>query len=395
MSCSSVRTLRFTSLLLLGFALLACPIPAFAQGTIIDHTCIDITAIPQAAIEQAKSDLHIGYGHTSHGSQLTTGMTGLVGFANGGGLGLSHPTDIFAWNNGGTGGALDLEEGASYGSGWLELDCGYYPSWVDETEEYLDDASHADVNVIIWSWCGQASSRTEQSMIDTYLDPMDQLEAQYPGVTFVYMTGHADGSGEMGNLHLRNQQIRDYCIANDKVLFDFYDIECYNPDGVYFGDQYVSDDCSYTGGNWAIEWQDSHVEDVDWYSCTAAHTQPLNANLKAYACWWLWATLAGWDPETAVADSGDEILRAAALRQNSPNPFNPLTSIDFSVARTCDVTLRVYDVTGRLVETLVSREYSHGSYTVPFDADGLPSGLYFCELAAGRQAETMKMVLLK
>jgi len=395
MNCSSILTLRLTSLLVLGFTLLVCTAPVLAQGTIVDHTCTDVTEIPESAIETAKADLHIGYGHTSHGSQLTTGMTGLVAFANGGGLGLSHPTDIFAWNNGGTGGALDLEEGDGYGTGWLDHDCGYYPNWVDETEEYLDDPSHADVNVIIWSWCGQVGSQTEQSMIDNYLAPMTQLELDYPGVMFVYMTGHADGSGEAGNLHLRNQQIRDYCIANDKVLYDFYDIECYDPDAEYFGDRFVDDGCYYTGGNWAIEWQDAHVEGVDWYSCSAAHTQPLNANQKAYACWWLWAALAGWDPETAVCDPGDEMVRRPVLRQNTPNPFNPTTTIRFTISETCDVTLRIYDVKGRLVDTLAEREYSHGSHSVSFDADGLPSGMYFCELAAGRQTDVMKMVLLK
>ena len=266
-----------------------------AQGKIIDHNCTDITKIPESAINQAKATLHIGYGLTSHGSQLTAGMKELREFANNGGLGLSHPQDIFRWNNGGTDGALDLEEGDGYGSGWLDHDCGYYPDWVNETRQYLDDSSHADVNVIIWSWCGQASGRTEQSMLDMYLTPMSQLEEEYPGVTFVYMTGHADGSGETGNLHLRNQQIKNYCIANNKVLYDYYDIECYDPDGNYFGDKNVNDDCSYTGGNWAIEWQNSHTEGVDWYMCNSAHSQPLNANRKAYAAWWLWAVLAGWD----------------------------------------------------------------------------------------------------
>ena len=255
---------KIRSIIFLFFLIAAWQIKVFPQGIIIDHNCTDITSIPESAINQAKANLHIGYGHTSHGSQLTTGMTGLVAFANNGGLGLSLPQDIFAWNNGGTNGALDLEEGDGYGSGWLDHDCGYYPEWVNETREYLDDPSHSDVNVIIWSWCGQVSGRSEQEMIDTYLAPMSQLESEYPDVKFVYMTGHADGTGLSGNLHLRNQQIRNYCISNNKVLYDFYDIECYDPDNNYFGDKNVNDDCSYTGGNWAIEWQSTHTEGVDW-----------------------------------------------------------------------------------------------------------------------------------
>jgi hypothetical protein len=149
---------------------------------------------------------------------------------------------------------------------------------------------------------------------------MNQLEIDYPDVTFVYMTGHANGTGETGNVHIRNQQIRDYCMANNKVLYDFYDIECYDPDGNYFGDNFVTDACAYDsngdgnpnndGANWAIEWQDSHVAGVDWYSCSSAHSEPLNANRKAYAAWWLWARIAGWNPD------GEEETQLLSLHNN-------------------------------------------------------------------------------
>ncbi len=72
-----------------------------------------------------------------------------------------------------------------------------------------------------------------------------QLEAEYPDVTFVYMTGHLDGTGEEGNLFQRNNQIRDFCLANDKVLFDFADIESYDPDGNYFLRPFATDSCDY------------------------------------------------------------------------------------------------------------------------------------------------------
>jgi hypothetical protein len=264
---------------------------------IVDHTSTDIAGIPRQWLDAAKANLHIAYGHTSHGSQLTTGMTGLVAFANGGGLGLSLPDDFFAWNGGGTGGALDLRDTPFPGAS--DLGNPDFTSWAAATRTYLD--ANADVNVVIWSWCGQVSSASEAN-IDTYLSLMSGLESDYPGVTFVYLTGHLDGTGLDGNLHLRNEQIRAWCSANDKVLYDFADIETYNPDGVWFGNRNANDACQYdsddTGSldaNWAAAWQDSHTEGVDWYVCTSAHSEPLNANLKAWAAWWLWARVAGWD----------------------------------------------------------------------------------------------------
>ncbi len=312
------------SCLILNFMHSSSPIVHAAEPIIIDHACTDITQVPQSAIELAKANLHIAYGHTSHGSQLTTGMTGLVTFANSGGMGLSLPTDIFAWNNGGTGEALDFHDYFKSG----DLGNPDRTTWAQRTRNYLDDPANSDVNVIIWSWCGQVDASEED--IDLYLSLMGQLEIDYPDVRFIYMTGHADGTGETGNVHLRNRQIRNYCETNDKILYDFYDIECYDPDDDYFGDQYVLDDCGYDenddgdpwndDANWAIEWQDSHVEGLDWYDCQSAHSQPLNANRKAYAAWWLWARIAGWDGPAAHDGDGDGLADGV---DNCPSNFNP------------------------------------------------------------------------
>ena len=247
------------------------------------------TTITQSEIQLAKDTLHIAYGHTSHGSQVTSGMNGLVDFINGGGLGMSRPTDFYDWNNGGSGGDLDLHD--YFASG----DCGYYPQWVDGTESYLDNDDNSDVNVIIWSWCGQAGGKyAAGTLLSQYLEPMNQLESKYSDVTFVYMTQHTEISD--GNVRLANQAIRDYCIANDKILYDFADIESYDPDGTYY--EFVDDDCDYFTeggtklGNWATEWQGTHTQGVDWYSCSSAHSEALNANQKAYAAWALWTEIA-------------------------------------------------------------------------------------------------------
>jgi hypothetical protein len=268
------------------------------QPLIIDHNTVDITAIPQEWIIAAKNDLHIYYGHTSHGSQLVDGMYGLIDFANNGGLGLSLPRDIFA--------GLPMTE--------TDPDAGYYPDWVDNTRNYLgtpDSATgrgtdHPETNVVIWSWCGQLSDLQEHELTNQYLLPMTELENDYPGITFVYMTGHSDGSGETGNLHIRNQQIRQYAIENNKVLYDFYDIELYDPDGNYYGNQYATDNCDYDSGNWCTDWQETHTRNLDWYSVECAHSQALNCNQKAYAAWWLWASLAGWNSTVGSTEPAEE-----------------------------------------------------------------------------------------
>ena len=251
----------------------------------IDHTCCDIQAVPRSAIQDAIDNLHIAYGHTSHGSQLTTGMDDLAGFLG---------DDLYNYSNGGAGGTLDLHDYAFNSYGAYDLGSS---NWPEATASYI--AANPDVNVVIWSWCGQVSAATEQ-YIDDYLTDMDQLENDCPDVSFVYMTGHLDGSRETGNLHIRNEQIRAYCEANDKILYDFADIESYDPDGVYYLPMRADDVCNYdsddsgsTDSNWAVEWQDANPD--DWYDCYSAHSQPLNANLKAYAAWHLWARLGGWD----------------------------------------------------------------------------------------------------
>ncbi|MCW8961519.1 MAG: T9SS type A sorting domain-containing protein [Ignavibacteriaceae bacterium] len=83
------------------------------------------------------------------------------------------------------------------------------------------------------------------------------------------------------------------------------------------------------------------------------------------------------------------------LFQNYPNPFNPTTKINFQIPELSFVTLKIYDVLGNEIATLVNEEKVGGSYEVEFNATGLPSGIYFYQLTVSENITIKKMVLLK
>jgi len=253
---------------------------ATEEPIIIGHTCTDITHLPKYWVDNAKNQFRISYGHTSHGSQIVSGMEVLM-----------VKSDIYSFNHDGNDRALSLHDKKPSG----DLGNPDRTSWAQRTRALLNTPG-CDRNMIIWSWCGQAN--TTEANINLYLNLMNKLEKDYPDVTFVYMTGHLNGTGEEGNLNIRNNQIRQFCLENNKILFDFADIESYDPDGDYFLDKYADDGCNYLDNgvkkNWAEEWCAAHPGECS--SCNCAHSKSLNCDLKGRAFWWMMARLAGWNP---------------------------------------------------------------------------------------------------
>jgi hypothetical protein len=105
-----------------------------------------------------------------------------------------------------------------------------------------------------------------------------------------------------------------------------------------------------------------------------------------------------WFPEqlaTGVSEKTSSLPTNFELSQNYPNPFNPTTSIEYSIPRASFVTLKVYNLLGQEVASLVSQEQKASKYTVSFDASRLSSGVYFYQIQAGNFSLTKKMLLLK
>ena len=329
----NMRTERFwgSVCIFLGVSLMAAV--STQAITLIDHTCTDLSRIPDSWIQNAKDTLHIAYQHTSHGSQLITGMNSLMTFPPFG--------TKYQWSDNGSVG-LDLDDNGIPG-GSSDLSTGDYivepdgvTPWVIATRTLLNNPANSHINVIMWSWCSINNHNPQR-----YVDNMEILISEYPNVKFVFMTGHAEGQGEnlyddpqpdgTGHVHYNNQLIRQHCIDHDRTLFDFADIEAYNPDYSYFWDLNMYDNLDYTGGNWGVEWisanpgaeltllttPGSYPGYGGCTSCAHSHDPDeanINCIMKARAAWWMMAILSGWEgPSSVPATSPWGIIAMVAV----------------------------------------------------------------------------------
>ncbi len=277
-----------------------------------------LRSIPEKYIDLARTTLHIAYQHTSHGTQISRGLFGLQDYKKG--------DDVLfgITNNDPEEGKLDYRDYALSGYSPPEIDASDLSrnetAFIQATRDFLDAPANAEISVVMWSWCNIAG----HNPIDNYLPGMDSLIAEYEKngskigsgnglrqnpVTFIFMTGHANIGDNVGDGKPKNQAelIVNNCIEKKQFCLDYYSIDTHDMMDKYWEDAGDNGNSAAYGGNFYLDWQNSHILGIDWYknkeeprgkvSFGAHNTQHITANRKAYAMWWILARIAGWNGE--------------------------------------------------------------------------------------------------
>lgn len=245
---------------------------------IIDHTCTDINGIPADILDAARRNTNFHFVRLSHGRQINVGLVMLED---------SDPVYDTERDDG----ALAVAEDALCMFIAAGSPSEYWRgSGIDMTRSVLD--ANPEMTVSGFCWCTDLNTASE-SFVAEYLAAMSILESEYPDVTFVYFTGTAEYDGGYGhNRFLRNEQIRKYCIENNKVLYDFADLDSW---------YYYPESGQWEHSTYQYEGITVPVEHPQLAGAEINHTTYASCLLKGKALWSMMASLQGWQGTLDIA----------------------------------------------------------------------------------------------
>jgi Secretion system C-terminal sorting domain len=161
------------------------------------------------------------------------------------------------------------------------------------------------------------------------------------------------------------------------------------PDYYVYSDWPIPEDLSYTDTDLMTGGTNGFpVGDLNWFPTQKAAWEAQKDAEHAKLYWML-------DKGTLSVPSAGTLPEAYALDQNYPNPFNPSTTISFSLPHASNVSLKVFDILGQEVATLVTGDLTAGKHEVQFDGKGLASGTYMYRLTSGDFTQAKKMMVVK
>jgi hypothetical protein len=273
---------------------------ARAQALKIDHTAVTrFTDIPEKWLNAAKQ-MTVHYAHTSHGMQIISGLRYIEENLNAEKYKVAYvtyyaeyPDPLSALPAKENPPALRIADTGRKPEGYWDSEAGF-----QETRSF---AATGLYNYSMFGWCGELSGSLDlKQYIEKYLTALDSLEREFPSMRFIYFTAPTDGFPAYSKLRQNNEQIRQYCMAHNKILFDFADIESWDPEGNYYPDNYA---CS-----WCEDWCKNHPEECinlpedcnSGVPTCCPHTHGYNCLIKGKAFWYMMARLAGWDGNITV-----------------------------------------------------------------------------------------------
>ena len=263
-------------------ALFSQPLSIAAQDAlVIDHLCTDIQQIPDHWLAAARN-LAFHYAHTSHGSQIVSGLQYLSGQDARYAVSVSYAGSAPPSSSPCTPDVLCVYDGNPPETYITPDDYWSTPGGIDRTEAVV---ATGFFDLSSWSWCGEQSSNPPAT-VQQYLDTMAAFETSFPSMRFILMTGHTDGGST--TLQQNNDHVRQSAGANGKVLFDFADIESWDPNGVFYPT--TDDSCP-----WCQPWCDANPGACPDPPISCAHSHSLICLLQGRAFWRLAARLAGWE----------------------------------------------------------------------------------------------------